>query len=77
MKTGELIVSDQSARRAFLRGFQGHYVYVLRRPNGRPFYVGKGYGDRVFQHENEARHPNERWSNAYKVALAPRPERSL
>jgi LEM3-like protein len=31
------------------------YVYVLVRPNGKPFYVGKGKGKRVFCHEQEAR----------------------
>ena len=31
------------------------YVYVLARPNGTPFYVGKGRGRRVYDHENEAR----------------------
>lgn len=31
------------------------YVYVLARPNGKPFYVGKGKGDRVFNHDTEAR----------------------
>jgi hypothetical protein len=31
------------------------YVYVLFRPNGQPFYVGKGLGRRVFNHEMEAR----------------------
>jgi excisionase family DNA binding protein len=30
------------------------YVYVLSRPDGRPFYVGKGKGRRVHQHESEA-----------------------
>jgi hypothetical protein len=30
------------------------YVYILRKPNGVPFYVGKGCGNRVFQHEREA-----------------------
>lgn len=36
-----------------------YYVYVLRRPGGEPFYVGKGMGRRVFEHELEARrsHP--------------------
>jgi hypothetical protein len=32
-----------------------YYVYILARPNGKPFYVGKGKQDRVFDHENEAR----------------------
>lgn len=31
------------------------YVYVLARPDGTPFYVGKGSGRRVFEHETEAR----------------------
>jgi len=51
----------------FLRSTSGHYVYILRRSDGRPFYVGKGVGDRVFHHENEARHPNDWRSNAYKL----------
>lgn len=31
------------------------YVYVLLRPDGRPFYVGKGISDRINRHESEAR----------------------
>ncbi len=31
------------------------YVYVLCRPNGEPFYVGKGVANRVFCHEADAR----------------------
>jgi hypothetical protein len=38
-----------------LRQKVGFYVYVLHRPDGTPFYVGKGIGDRVLQHEAEAR----------------------
>ncbi|MCO6415904.1 GIY-YIG nuclease family protein [Siccirubricoccus sp. KC 17139] len=30
------------------------YVYVLCEPDGTPFYVGKGIGRRIFQHEAEA-----------------------
>lgn len=44
-----------------------YYVYVLFRPDGKPFYVGKGTGRRIFQHESEARqnHPVGE-SNPYK-----------
>jgi hypothetical protein len=35
-----------------------HYVYILRRPNGEPFYVGKGVRYRVFCHEIEAKNLN-------------------
>lgn len=58
---------DRSACKAFLREAQKHCVYILRRPDGRPFYVGKGWGERAFEHENEARHPNTYRSNAYKL----------
>lgn len=34
---------------------QTFYVYVLARPNGKPFYVGKGTGKRIFKHDYEAR----------------------
>lgn len=30
------------------------YVYILCKPDGTPFYVGKGVGRRIFQHEAEA-----------------------
>lgn len=65
--TGRLFHGDDLGCKAFLAGQPAHYVYILRRPDGRPFYVGKGFGPRVFQHENEARHPNNRLSNAYKL----------
>jgi hypothetical protein len=31
------------------------YVYILARPSGEPFYVGKGHGRRILDHEAEAR----------------------
>jgi hypothetical protein len=34
---------------------QVFYVYVLVRPNGVPFYVGKGKDKRIFDHDKEAR----------------------
>ena len=36
-----------------------HYVYVLCRSNGTPFYVGKGVGNRCVQHEAEARNTDK------------------
>jgi hypothetical protein len=53
---------------AFLRQHSGrYYVYVLSRPDGRPFYVGKGQNRRVFEHELEAlrAHPSGE-SNPFK-----------
>jgi hypothetical protein len=35
------------------------YVYLLLRPNDQPFYVGKGIGDRIGDHEREARKGHE------------------
>lgn len=32
-----------------------YYVYLLSRPDGTPFYVGKGTGRRILRHEIEAR----------------------
>lgn len=65
--TGSLFVGSQADCKSFVRTCKRHYVYVLRRPDGTPFYVGKGCGDRVFHHENEARHPNDWRSNAHKL----------
>lgn len=46
---------------------EGYYVYVLCRPDGRPFYVGKGKGSRLVQHELEAlRHHPVGETNPFK-----------
>jgi hypothetical protein len=62
-----LFRGDRDGCLAVLGRVTGYYVYVLRRPDGTPFYVGKGTGSRVFAHENEARHPNGPRSNAHKL----------
>jgi hypothetical protein len=46
--------SRDEARRLIGDALSSFYVYTLRRPNGEPFYVGKGQRDRVFSHEREA-----------------------
>jgi hypothetical protein len=53
---------SRSEAKAFLSILgTGSYVYILRRPDGSPFYVGKGGGglglasrNRIFAHEDEA-----------------------
>lgn len=35
------------------------YVYVLCRPNGKPFYVGKGKDKRIYDHEREAQNGHQ------------------
>src|SRR5436309_11298984 len=65
--TGRLFVGHQVACKAFLRESGANYVYILRRPDGRPFYVGPGAGPRVFFHENEARHANNWKTNDHKL----------
>lgn len=55
-----LFEGDRAAVDTWLRGIAGqYYVYLLCRPDGRPFYVGKGLNRRVLEHEAEARraHP--------------------
>jgi uncharacterized protein len=52
------LISNSSRDEAHqhLRNYpQRHYVYVLLKPCGTPFYVGKGIGARVFAHESAAR----------------------
>jgi hypothetical protein len=47
--------SKPQIRTAILSHQGQYYTYLLRRPDGRPFYVGKGKAYRLFQHEIEAR----------------------
>lgn len=49
------ILDATSAAQALRNSDKPFYVYVLLRPDGEPFYVGKGLGKRIFSHEAEAR----------------------
>lgn len=53
-----LPVSREGAAALLSGASRRHYVYVLCKPEGTPFYVGKGVGRRCFQHEADA------WSTA-------------
>ena len=53
--TEPLTNSSRELARSQLRAGRGqYYAYVLSRPCGTPFYVGKGVSDRVFCHERDA-----------------------
>lgn len=67
ISTGRLFVGGQSDCKAYLCGNVKNYIYILRRSDGRPFYVGQGAGPRVFFHENEARHANNWRTNDHKL----------
>jgi hypothetical protein len=67
ISTGCLFVGIQADCKTFLRGNVKNYIYILRRSDGRPFYVGQGAGPRVFFHENEARHANNWRTNDHKL----------
>lgn len=59
-RMASLYFGDRDGAAQYLKGLgRRYYVYVLRRPSGEPFYVGKGMGRRALEHELEARrsHP--------------------
>lgn len=67
VETARLFLGTREECKAFLRPSSLNYVYILRRPDGRPFYVGQGAGPRVFFHEGEARHANNWKTNDHKL----------
>lgn len=48
------ILTRVATRQRLVEHPDNYYVYILCEPDGTPFYVGKGKGNRVFQHEAEA-----------------------
>ena len=62
-------LTDASGARSSLAFAKQHYVYVLCRSDGTPFYVGKGAGKRCFDHEAEARN-SERLTHKLNVIRA-------
>jgi hypothetical protein len=62
-------LTDAIGVRAKLAGSLPHYVYVLCRPDGTPFYVGKGVDRRCLNHEAEARN-TERLTHKLNVIRA-------
>ncbi len=56
----ELITDEENViQRWLISRPNGYYVYILRKPNGTPFYVGKGRKRRILDHEAEARGPEK------------------
>jgi hypothetical protein len=50
----ERLLSEVALKQEIRNG-RRHFVYVLCRPNGQPFYVGKGVGNRALHHAADAR----------------------
>ena len=48
-------MNKEETRELIAKNPSKHYVYVLKDDVGSPFYVGLGQGNRLFQHEDEAR----------------------
>lgn len=51
---GALVIELRECLEKIREHGDAYYVYVLRRPDGTPFYVGKGRYDRVARHEYDA-----------------------
>jgi hypothetical protein len=64
-------IIDSASARSVIASCGPHYVYVLCRSDGTPFYVGKGVKNRCFNHEAEAAN-TERLTHKLNVIRAMR-----
>ncbi len=56
MKKSQEMKTLQEIKIDVVKGCKPHYVYLLFKPDGMPFYVGKGRSNRISAHEAETRY---------------------
>jgi len=64
-----MFLTEQEARELVKKSEYKHYVYGLCYPNGTPFYIGKGSGDRFTHHVKHAKNFNRTPYNPFKIRV--------